>query len=316
MAVASDDITIAFASGSGRFESMSLYLARSINRYTPYDSIAFIPASEADGVTREGLRELRAATTDVVIGETSIPEYGQSAKIDALVAAAERYAPPYILVDTDVLFLSEVGFSPEDADVSAKPVDLAVQYWGQEDAANDWERLYAANGFESPTERIESTVDGREIYPYYNAGVVATSVAEFPARWRALTESVHSSIDQAFYADQVALSMLMTSFECNELRERDNYPAPLRLRFPPGICVLHYHYPDVISRLQFSRYRDVIREVGARHDRIPTREQVDESLQSLKRVYGYRVERQIRRELRIRLSDRTIKNIRKHVFQR
>ncbi|MDS0259781.1 hypothetical protein NDI56_10300 [Haloarcula sp. S1CR25-12] len=290
--------TISFAAGSGKFEKMAVYLAKSINNNTSYRSVVFIPESEIDDISDNSLSLFDELCTDVVQGETTIPDYGQSAKLDAFAIAADRYAPPHILVDTDVLVFDSPSIQFTEADVFAKPVDIGAQYWGSQAAISEWREIYSSHGFEFPNTRTQSTVDGRQILPYYNAGVVATSRSDIPQQWLELTDSVFSQITQPFYADQVSLAMIMSKFEHEELTERENYPASVRTLFPSDISILHYHHWDTLYRAKFSRYHTTLNDIGVTNGLAKSgTEQLRCYTKSLKRVFDYRAKKQVKRKI-------------------
>lgn len=304
--------TICFAAGSGKFEKMAVYLAKSIDYNTQYNSVVFIPDSEADDISDNSLSLLDELCTEVIRGKTTISDYGQSAKLDAFAAAANRYDPPYILVDTDVLVFDSLHIQFDTADVFAKPVDIGAQYWGSNAAISDWREIYASHGLEFPNIRTKSTVDGRQILPYYNAGVVATSHREIPRRWVELTESVFPQIHQPFYADQVSLAMIMSEFDHSELGEQENYPASVRLFFDSDISILHYHHWDTLYRAKFSRYGKALKEIGVTESFPQSKtEQLEQYAKSTKRVFDYRAKRPARRKLINCLPPNTVDRLRK-----
>jgi hypothetical protein len=254
--------TIVFAGGSGRFEQMSLYLARSVDERTNHDIIIFVPTDEYSELDEETILELEERCTTVAKGAVTIPEYPQSAKLDALISATNHTSPPYVLLDTDTLVCQSLDGICEGNEIAAKPVDIGQQYWGQSDSLAEWRSLYKERGIPLPDQRTTATVDGVETFPYYNAGVVATTSQDVPERWLTLTKSVYHDISEPYFADQIGLAMLMTDLESKELTEMDNYPCPLRIRFPSTIRILHYHSNYILRRVWYSKYRDLLQSVG------------------------------------------------------
>lgn len=255
--------TLAFTVGSGRFEEMGLYLARSINERTDHDTHIFIPTDEYDAISEDGLREFEQLCSTIFSGPTSIPEYSQSAKLDAFVSATKHHSPPYILLDTDTLVTQSLDGICDNTEIAAKPVDIGKQYWGQPCSLDEWKSVYADHGISMPEWRTTSTVDQVVTIPYFNAGVVATATENIPEELLNITKSVYEHLTNAYYADQVALALLMVKYEHRELTEWENYPCPLRFRFPDSIRVLHYHSQYMLRRLWYSRYRGLLNDVGA-----------------------------------------------------
>lgn len=273
---------------------MAKYLVRSINTSSSHDSVVFLPEQEIDAISPRIQSELEDSATVSIVGNLTIPEYGQSAKLDAFAAAAEQVDPPYVLVDTDTLLLKGVPEIFNGHEVVAKPVDIGAQYWGTEDSLEDWQSLYSRYGFEFPEGRVRSTVDGHQILPYYNAGVVGTMNPEFPKRWLELTKSVYNDIEETFYSDQISLAMLMSEYNTGQLSETMNYPGTLRFRFPSNIRVLHYHEWDVLDRIQNRRHRQFLTKIGIREflSGLPTSKSSAIGA-SLKRIAQYRLKRQL-----------------------
>lgn len=294
------ELTVVFAAGPNRFEAMSLWLARSVDAVSNHALMVFVPKREEAAMSEGALTELRELSTELVIGEVTIPEYGQSAKLDAFVAAKDRFEPPYLLLDTDTLLLNPIQSPLDGRDVVAKPVDMGAQFWGSDAARAKWEELYTTHGFELPDAVVKTTVDEREIVPYFNAGVVGTNVRSFPDRWLNLTKSVYEKIDHAFFSDQVALAIAMYDKNYGLLNENDNYPGTLRLLFPTDIRVLHYHNLDVLLRVRNQTHRQVFSQIGL-EDRLRSYSKFDKIYsvgESLRRISKYRILRQIKHDVR------------------
>jgi hypothetical protein len=293
------DVTAVFAAGSGKFEDFGRFLARSIDTQTKYDILVYIPESEVKNVSDDTLREFRKLSEEVAIEEPTIQGYGQSAKLDALAAASDRFSPPYLLLDTDTIVLSELDIEFGAADVFAKPVDFGAQYYGRKNSFSEWRQFYEFVGREMPDERIRSTVDKRRVPPYYNAGVVATTDPDFPDRWLDLTQSIFSEASTQFYSDQVALSILFSEYKGKHLTERENYPAPQRLTYLSDISVLPYHQISTLRRVRNEKHKQIFREIGL-HEYL--REEFDTSeidvlLTAIKRMLLMRVIAQARHEV-------------------
>ncbi|MFC7098345.1 hypothetical protein [Halobaculum marinum] len=259
-----DDLAFVFASGSGQVGTQSRHLIRSIRRHHAEAPVyVYVPAEELDDMN-ETVREELAANATILEGSIPIPEYPISTKIAALKAAERVADAAYLLMlDTDVLVLDEIeAHRDEDADLYLKPVDVGNQFWGRERSHDRWRALYERYDLLFPERRVESTFDGREMLPYWNAGFVLTRVDDFGTEWLEVTEALHGEIPYDRHADQVALGLLSERYATETVDNRYNYPIHLRLRCPPDVRVLHYHNAPNLVKVSDQGIRDQIRAVG------------------------------------------------------
>jgi len=234
-----DDLAFVFAAGEDKYDEQGLYLARSIARTNPESPLfVYVP----DGEHPEHEDELGEVGT-IVRGEPTIPEYGISTKIDALIAAEQTAESDYLLLlDTDTLVLDTITVHRSGSDLYLKPVDVGLQYWGRESESKDtWRELATDANLPVPEWRLRSTFDSNPIPPYWNAGFVLTANQGFGKRWMQLVQDIYPNIPYEWHADQVALGLLSQEYDVEELDNRYNYPLHLRLRLRDDAKVIHYH---------------------------------------------------------------------------
>lgn len=234
-----EDLAFVFAAGEGKYDEQGLYLARSIACKNP-DSPIFVYVP--DGESPEHEDELAELGT-ILRGQPTIPDYGISRKVDALMAVEEAADEEYLLLlDTDTLVLDKITVHQTGKDLYLKPVDVGLQFWGREsESRHRWSEISNEADLPTPEWSYQSTFDENEIPPYWNAGFVLTANGDFGARWMRLIEDIYPDIPYEWHADQVALGLLSQEYDMEELDNRFNYPLHLRLKIHENAKVVHYH---------------------------------------------------------------------------
>lgn len=253
------DLAFIFAAGEGKYDKQGLYLARSIARTNPDSPIfAFIP----DGENPEHEPELAELGT-ILRGKSTIPKYGISTKVDALMAAEEATDVEYLLLlDTDTLVFDKISVHQSGKDLYLKPVDVGLQYWGRESQSKRrWNEIAAEADLPTPEWRYRSSFDENTIPPYWNAGFVLTANDDFGTRWMQLIQDIYPDISYEWHADQVSLGLLSQEYDVGELDNRYNYPLHLRLRLREDVKIVHYHNFHNLKKA--SSYDTFFREIGA-----------------------------------------------------
>lgn len=217
---------------------------------TSEDVVIFITKNARDQIDKN-LRSSFEQDSVFVTGELPNPSYPLSAAHTALVKAGRQTDNPYLLLlDADIVVLDDIDIqNMYSADLYLKPADIGTRYWAQNDSITRWEDLYNKFEFEFPTERVQTTVDKREILPYYNGGVILTKNNGFPERWRSLCKEIHNEIERStFFSEMIALSLLSTDYEVHILNQLYNYPLNFYLTPPKDAKIIHYHDPISLVR--------------------------------------------------------------------
>lgn len=245
----------------GEHAQMALFLIRSIRHLQPQSTIvAYVVDEEQKGIDESVMHELEQTTT-VHRGSVPIDGYPISAKIAAMKTAAEATDDKRtVLLDTDVLMIDELTL-PDDseAELYAKPVDMA----GKGTRSRLWEDVYTTLDIPLPDFRIRSTVDNRDIFPYWNAGVVVSHSASVPKRWLRATEKIYHELEiKSRFIDQLALGAVSTEFAHQPLTENQNFPLPHRLTVPNNTQLLHYHSYKHLRRALDGSSRQTMYVIG------------------------------------------------------
>jgi hypothetical protein len=179
------------------------------------------------------------------------PDFPLSAAHGALREAAAYSDNDYLLLlDSDTIVLDDINVHENyNAELYLKPEDIGTRYWARSDSTDDWKELYDRYGIQFPESRVHSTVDNREMLPFFNGGVILTKNNKFPERWLNLSKQLHGKLPASnYYSEMVALALLSSEYEVHKLTERHNYPLHLRLK-PYNDCkILHYHRPMCLYR--------------------------------------------------------------------
>ena len=127
----------------------------------------------------------------------SIPDYLISAKVAALASVEIRAETDIIcLLDNDTLLVNPVT-------IPDKPSELYLN-------------------FNPPAQVTRATVDGKSVWPYYNAGVVISRCESLGMQWLDLVVEMYSKHPAPFYTDQLALTLLASECDVYELLEEYN----------------------------------------------------------------------------------------------
>jgi len=256
-------MTYVFAVGPPPFSRKALFLARSIRRLTNDRTVmAFVAQSERDLIPNDVMAELGSLVT-VVEGQIPIPSYPLSAKIAAMVEARRRSQDDtVVLLDTDMILLAEPSFNhSHDEALSVKPVDLSGR--GGLQHREFWEQVYDILDIAFPERRLTSTIDREPIFPYWNAGVVASSDPSFAREWLDATRRLYRTLeDPDRFVDQVALGAISTKYGISVINERDNYPLTHHFGVPADVRILHYHRYAHLHRVPNPRIWQVLADIG------------------------------------------------------
>jgi len=255
---------IAFAAGDGCLATQSLLLSRSIRQYLDADYVTvFIPSEECSEIPDKVLNELHNHH-HVVYGDIPIPDYPISSKIKALeIAESRSISGPKMLLDTDTLVLDNFQLKI-NVDVGAAPVDIATnRYWATDESEYEWKRLQDHFDLEDSSESVRTIVDKQEIRPYYNAGVVISTISDFGQTWLSWTRDIHNKIDSnVINADQIALGLLSQKYDFVSLDKLYNFPASYYYWFPSDIKILHYYQLPYLIRVFNPKVTSKLSEIG------------------------------------------------------
>lgn len=246
--------TVAFVCQRGDIELKAALLAASLRLHArgACDLVACIPEPRRTwGVpSKATLRCLDAlGVRTVATGNPIGAGYPIGNKVGAAAVATD--ADRVLLLDSDILCLRELDLAGCFAgDMHVKPADLATF---DADAAV-WERLYRRFGLPAPDRRVTATVSGEEMWPYYNAGVVAFRTgAGFPEAWADCCRVIDGEPDvpkKRPHLDQIALPVAAarSGLEVTPLPDRLNFPAHLLPLAAAAPILCHYHWPHVLRR--------------------------------------------------------------------
>jgi len=239
------NVSVSFVCESGRLEAQAVLLAASLRwHHRSLRLVAAMPGS-LPKPTRAALTAL--AVEQVAVGNPVAPDYPIGHKVAAL--GIGDPAGRRLFVDSDVLCLAPLPWTAlSGAAFAAKPADLAT--FGS-DAL--WQRLYARLGLMAPAQRVVASVSEQIMFPYFNAGVIATTEAGTLAEtWASLCREVDSMTDiepRRPWVDQVALPLALSrqGLDFRALGETWNYPAHIK-HITGQPTLVHYHMPSVIRR--------------------------------------------------------------------
>jgi hypothetical protein len=241
------EISFCLAGGDGTIGKYAVALTRSIRDYYP-DAPIIIVIPESESKTND----LSGEEVTTLASEIPIKNYGPAAKIEALKVAQSVTESPVCLLDTDTLIVGKIDSTYNKLNVSgteilAKPSDYAyIREILPERALN---LVCEDLGYELPEGRVTCTVDGRECYPIYNAGMIITSCDEFGKDWVRVTKSLRNHhINMGRYGDQVALGILSSIYSFNSVSEKLNFPVPFRFYVPNSTKIIHYHNPHQLIK--------------------------------------------------------------------
>lgn len=237
--------SISFVCEPGRLEAQAVLLAASLRALHPQlNLVAAVPAP-LPPLTVQAL-----ATLDVrqeAITNPVADDYRIGNKVAALGVGDVRGLR--VFLDSDMLCLRALDFRVLCSHpLAVKPADMAT--FGSEAL---WQRLYERFGLTPPQQRVVASIGGQLMYPYFNAGMVATTqAAEVAPLWAQTCRAIDAMQDvnpRRPWLDQIALPLTAAQLglaTCS-LGDDWNYPAHIKpLLGTPGL--VHYHQPIVVAR--------------------------------------------------------------------
>jgi hypothetical protein len=250
-------LSFVFICQMGGLEIEALLLAWSLRQYArcSYEMLVALPAPAA--VWGEPAESTLTALADLGGDLRSIEnpfgrEYPIANKIMCLAVEVGEDVEKRVLLDSDMMLVSEFGERPElSSRLSATPAHSAT--WST--SADDWREVYGTFGLEAPTVRVRATVSGEPMPPYFNAGFVAVD-RDLPLAegWLDTCRKLDANPRvrrKRPWLDQVALPVAATRIgaEIAVLPESFNF-AINRKEFdpedPPFFC--HYHHPKYVRK--------------------------------------------------------------------
>lgn len=238
-------VSYCFCLPPGDYERQALYLLRSIEKNTkadPDEIFVFVAEEEKEGISEDTIEEVEKKAT-LIEGNIPNPDYLLSSSHEALRKASKITEKEYIaLLDTDTLVLDDINLPREtEVDLFLKPADLGNRYWARKESLEEWKSLFSEYGFDFPEKRINATVDGLEMIPYYNSGsFIVNTASDFPDEWLELSKEIHGNLSDNFFTDQVSLAMLASKYNVQEVGEVYNFPLNLRISPDKDAMVVHY----------------------------------------------------------------------------
>ena len=238
-------VSVSFVCEPGRLEAQAVLLAASLRQAHPdLPLVAAVPRS-LPLPTAMALDALGAS--QVQISNPLADDYPIGHKIAAL--GAGDSSGVRVFLDSDMLCLRPLHWPTLCTHpLAAKPADLAT--FGS-DAL--WQRLYDRFGLTQPKGRVVATVSQQLMHPYFNAGMVATTVASRLApAWADMCRAIDAMEDvnpRRPWLDQIGLPLVASQLDLatRSLGEDWNYPAHMKpLLGDP--CLVHYHQPVVVAR--------------------------------------------------------------------
>jgi hypothetical protein len=239
-----EDIAFCLAGGDGKVGEMAVYCVRSIRQHHP-DAPVVVVVPETESVSRE----YDSLDATVVRAALPVPEYPISAKVNALrVAQAEIAADTYVLLDSDIFVTAPLEPGAFDGDVCALPVIQSKYPWNDA-PAEKWLPLYERFDVSPPSEPVVHR-DGVGLrFPYFNAGVVITSVTDLGEVWVERTGALFGEIEDDYFSDQVALGLTAAEHDPEGLPLTYNMGVVGKLVAPRRSRILHYygHYRNLLK---------------------------------------------------------------------
>lgn len=259
-----------FICQAGRLEVDALMLALSLQHFVKCDHeiVAALPTPASRwGTPRPEITEqfTRMGVRMVEIENQIDPDYPIGNKISCLGIPTDK--DKQVFVDSDILCLREFNGGEEfRAQLNVKPADVFT--FGRDEEV--WRHAYATMGLEPPTDRVEATISGESMLPYFNAGFIAVaSDVGFGEAWRQACVAIEAEDKvqpKRPWLDQIGLPVAAykLGLEISQLTEKYNFPAHLRAidnDDPPVFC--HYHTPKLLLK---SRHAvSVLERLGAEH---------------------------------------------------
>jgi hypothetical protein len=237
--------SVCFVCEPGRLELQSLLLAASLRAAHPQLRLLAALPRDLPPATAEGLRRLGVQRVD--IANPVAADYPIGHKIAAL--GAGEPAGLRVFMDSDMLCLRPLPWALLGSHaLAAKPADLAT--FGDPQL---WQRLYARLGLAAPDARVVTTFSQQMSYPYFNAGLVAsTRAAELAEAWGRLCRRIDAMEDiqpRRPWLDQIGLPLAAAALGMRPrcLGEAWNFPAHIK-PLQPAVYLAHYHHPAAVAR--------------------------------------------------------------------
>lgn len=237
--------SISFVCQPGRLAAQAALLAASLrDRHPRVQLVAALPDTLPPDVAR-AFATLEVATAAIV--NPLAADYPIGNKVAAL--AAGQADGLRVFLDSDMLCLRQLDFGClAGHGLAAKPVDIRT--FGDEAV---WRLLYARFGLPLPAARVVASVDHRLMVPYFNAGMLATTLAgPLAAVWADVCRAIDGMADinpRRPWLDQIGLPLAAArlGLSLRALGEDFNYPAHIKpLGGTPAL--VHYHVPEVVAR--------------------------------------------------------------------
>ncbi|MGN2242005.1 sulfotransferase [Frateuria sp. GZRR33] len=237
--------SVCFVCEPGRLEMQALLLAASLREDHPDLVLVAATPRELPPATAEGLARLGVSC--VPIRNPLAADYPIGNKVAALGAGEPRGLR--VFLDSDMLCMRALEWGPlRSHAMAAKPADLATF----NDAAM-WERLYGRFDLDAPRARTVTTVSLELTFPYFNAGLVAsTRAVELARQWERIARDIDAMDDihpRRPWLDQIALPLAAAALDMEPccLGDAWNYPAHIKpVQDDPYI--VHYHHATAIAR--------------------------------------------------------------------
>lgn len=157
-----------------------------------------------------------------------------------------------IFLDTDMIFLNKLDLShlPKNC-IAMKPADRKTYKWSDD----DWKYAYGkySKAVQSPI-KMYSTCFHELMFPYYNAGmIIVKDYNNFNKEWCSISRLVDNDKyleNKRPWLDQLVLPLVIrkNNYHVINLSEKCNYPAHLKTVTENLPCVVHYHWPSILSR--------------------------------------------------------------------
>jgi hypothetical protein len=229
----------------GRLEAQAVLLAASLREAHPDLTLLAAVPRELPPATLRAFDAL--AVERVAIANPVADDYPIGNKIAAL--GAGDASGLRVFLDSDMLCLRALDLDGlRGYPLAAKPADMAT--FGS-DAL--WQCLYERFGLAPPSQRVVASIGGQMMYPYFNAGMVATTrAAALSPLWAETCRAVDVMPDvnpRRPWLDQIALPLAAARLgvATRSLGDAWNYPAHIKpLRGEPGL--VHYHQAAVVAR--------------------------------------------------------------------
>lgn len=248
------DACFCLVGGDGGVGRRTAWLVRSLRRlYEHVPIYVGIPPSEDQS------QPLPDSVTQLAI-PFPLSNYRISIKAGTLVKVEERFNhETKIVLDSDTLVFDRLTLPDISSEIYLKPEDRRFHWGGLGRSA--WRPIFSDLGVELPSHTIESTVDKREIRPYYQGGVFVINGVDIGKKLLQYERKIFDITDGDYFAEQVALAALAAEHELGELTEAQNYPLNLRFCAPRSVEIAHYNEERHLLKLVWQRR--TLHEVGA-----------------------------------------------------